>query len=189
MNKKIVIISSLIASSLSMPIMVAAAPSNGNLSFTFSGNIPSLPSDGGSWGFFAADGITPYVAPSSITLSAIDTPDGVRLTSTSESFYIKPKTGSFTANSKITAIMVAAPTIAGTAVQPGKANTVNVSVTLNGIEVSVGTSTDIFDNLSVGADAQRLTLGSVIDVPTEARTASGGDIRVGASIRFAADIT
>ncbi|ANS86547.1 hypothetical protein VSVS12_02808 [Vibrio scophthalmi] len=164
-----------------------AAPTNGNLSFTFSGTIPALPVEGGAWKFVQADGTTAYVPPSSIAFSAADTASGVQLTSTSESFYIKPNTGTFTSSSRITAMLTSNPTIAGTAIKASESSTVTTAITINGTAIRVGTVTDIAT--PTGSAAFLLTLGAVVDIPTAARNAAGGNITVTAPIRFAADIT
>lgn len=167
--------------------VVHAAPTNGNLSFTFSGTIPALPVEGGSWKFVQADGTTAYVPPSSIAFSAADTADGVQLTSTSESFYIKPNSGSFTTSSKITGMLTSNPTIAGTAIRASASNTVETTITINGTALRVGAAIDIAT--PTGSAPQLLTLGTVVDIPTAARNVAGGNITVTAAIRFAADIT
>lgn len=164
-----------------------ATMSHGNLSFTFSGTIPGLPVVGGAWKFVQADGTTAYVPPSSIAFSAADTSDGVQLTSTSESFYIKPNTGSFTGSSKISATLMSNPTIAGTAIKASASSTVETTITINGTVLRVGTATDIAT--PSGSAAYLLTLGTVVDIPTAARNEAGGNITVTAPIRFAADIT
>ncbi|HDZ3732061.1 TPA: hypothetical protein RSW61_003688 [Vibrio harveyi] len=192
MNKKT------IAAALSTTILglglstaASAAVSHGNLTFTFSGNIPALPVAGTGWSFLNADG-TAYTAPSSITLNATDTADGVRLISSSEEFYLKPNAGAgnFTASSKITALLVSQPTISGTAVDPSKLSTVTTTVTLNGVVVPLGsTAADVITISTANSNAQRVTLGAQVDIPTASRSQSGGDLRLTAAIRMAADIT
>ena len=186
MNRKTIVLA-LSTAFIGLSSVSVAAPTQGNLNFTFSGNIPALPSDGGNWSFVQADGTTAYVAPSSISLSSRDTADGVQLTSASETFYIKPDSGNFTESSKITATLTAEPTISGTAVKAGSAGTVDVVVTINGTMVPVATTADVAT--PTGSEATRLSLGTVIDIPTAARTDGGGVLTVSVPIRFAADIT
>ncbi|HDY8067376.1 TPA: hypothetical protein RQK90_004436 [Vibrio vulnificus] len=184
MNKKTIALA-LSAALVGFSSVAIAAPTTGNLNFTFSGNIPALPSSGDGWTFVQADG-TPYVAPSSISLSSQDTADGVQLISTSETFYIKPDSGNFTASSKITAMLTSNPAISGTAVKAGKAGDVEMVVTINGVTVPVGTSADVAT--PVNGDPVSLSLGTVIDIPSDARTAEGGVLTVSVPIRFSADI-
>ncbi|HAU8293441.1 TPA: hypothetical protein I7152_11125 [Vibrio vulnificus] len=190
MNKKtfnIVLSTAILGFGLSS--MASAAVSQGNLTFTFSGNIPALPVPGTGWGFFNADG-TAYTAPSSITLNASDTAAGVRLVSSSEEFYVKPNSGTFAASSNITAVLTSQPIISGTAVNASQLSLVTTDVTLNGISVPVGsTPVNIVTLTAASGDAQRMTLGAQVDIPTAARSQTGGDVRVTASIRMSADIS
>ncbi|WCP80137.1 hypothetical protein PQE20_15235 [Vibrio harveyi] len=188
MNKK-TIAAALSTTLLGLSTAASAAVSHGNLTFTFSGNIPALPVAGTGWGFFNADG-TAYTAPSSVTLNATDTADGVRLISSSEEFYVKPNSGTFAASSHITALLVSQPTVSGTAIDPSKLNTVTTAVTLNGVAVPLGsTPANIITLTTANGDAKRVTLGAQVDVPTAARSQSGGDIRVTAAIRMSADLS
>ncbi|MCY9804858.1 hypothetical protein OTK51_15625 [Vibrio scophthalmi] len=181
-----VLASTFILSSGLYSVNATAAPTNGNLSFTFSGTIPALPVAGDGWKFVEADGTTLYVPPSAISFSSADTADGLALTSTSESFYIKPNTGSFTASSKITAQLIANPTIAGTAIKSSAVNTVTTTVTINGLALNAGTSVDVAT--PSGSAAHELTLSTVVEIPTDARSVEGGSINVTAPIRFSADV-
>ncbi|EGU29146.1 hypothetical protein VII00023_22044 [Vibrio ichthyoenteri ATCC 700023] len=188
MNKKHIsaLVSTIILGSGLYSIAANAAATNGNLSFTFSGTIPALPVAGEGWKFVQADGTTLYVPPSAISFSSADTADGLALTSTSESFYIKPNTGSFTAASNITAQLIANPTIAGTAIKSSAVNTVTTTVTINGVTLNAGSSVDIAS--PTGTNAHELTLSTVVEIPTEARSVEGGSINVTAPIRFSADV-
>lgn len=187
MNRKIIVLA-LSTAFVGLSSVSVAAPSTGHLNFTFSGNIPALPSDGGNWSFVKADGSAAYVAPSSINLSSRDTAEGVQLTSASENFYIKPDgAGTFTTSSKITATLTAEPTISGTAVKAGAAGTVDMVVSINAITVPVASAAVVAT--PTGSRVTRLSLGAVIDIPTAARTTTGGVLTVSVPIRFAADIT
>ncbi|EHH0795695.1 hypothetical protein V6448_001748 [Vibrio vulnificus] len=186
MNRKTIVLA-LSTAFVGLSSVSVAAPTTGSLNFTFSGNIPALPSNGGNWSFVQADGATAYVAPSSINLSSRNTEDGIQLISASETFFIKPDSGSFTGSSTVTATLTAEPTISGTAVKAGKAGMVEMVVTINGTTVPVATTADIAT--PSGSAATRLSLGAVIDIPTAARTEGGGVLTVSVPIRFAADIS
>ncbi|WP_406733628.1 hypothetical protein RJD39_05450 [Vibrio scophthalmi] len=182
-----VLVSTFILSSGLYSVNATAAATNGNLSFTFSGTIPALPVAGDGWKFTQADGTTLYVPPSAISFSSADTADGLELTSASESFYIKPNTGTFTASSKITAQLIANPSIAGTAIKSSEVTTVTTVVSINGVALSAGSSVDVASPSA--AVAHELILSTVVEIPTEARSVDGGSITVTAPIRFSADIT
>ncbi|MGD1448226.1 hypothetical protein [Vibrio harveyi] len=188
---KVAIGMAITVASLGLSTVVSATPSQGNLTFTFSGNIPALPVAGTGWSFVNADG-SAYVAPSSVTLNATDTPTGIRMVSSSEEFYVKPNAanGTFSATSKITAVLVAQPTLSGTAVDASKLSDVETTITLNGVAVPLGAApTDIITFTGANNRTARMSLGAQVDIPNEARSQSGGDIRLTAAIRMAADIT
>lgn len=176
------------AASLGLSTVTTAAETVGNLTFTFSGNIPALSVANAGWSFVDASD-SPYVAPSAIPFSAVDTETGVQLISSSEEFYIQPKGGSFTLNSKIKAVLVAQPVISGTAVNASHLNQVETAVTLNGVDIPVGgEGADVVSFTAQSREKSRLVLGAQVDIPTVARSQSGGVIRLTTALRLSADI-
>lgn len=173
-----------IALGLMASTAASAAVSNGNLSFTFTGVVPATAQPGTTWKFLNASGLD-YQAPAAINFSVANVPNGLQLTSASETFYIKPDGSSAFGTNAIKAQLVAQPTISGTAIKSSAMNTVVTTVTLNGQTVPVGSDLSIS---ATGTNAQMLTLGTVVDIPTAARNASGGTVNVVAPIRFAVDI-
>ena len=171
--------------------VASATPSNGNITFTFSGNVPALPIGGTGWSFYNADG-TPYTAPSAISLNSSDSLTGVQLIANSEDFYVKPNdgAGNLTASSNITALLLSRPTISGTAVKAAQLDDVVSDITINGVSLPVGSVPEIVSVVpNATAEGQRMSLGAQVNIPNSARNADGGDIRIIAAIRMSADIT
>ncbi|MET2851043.1 hypothetical protein ABXV24_04105 [Vibrio owensii] len=173
-----------IALGLMVSTAASAAVSNGNLSFTFVGVVPATAQPGTTWKFLTASGLD-YQAPAAINFSLADVATGLQLTSASETFYIKPNGSATFGTNAIKAQLVAEPTISGTAIQASAMNTVVTTVTLNGQTVPVGSDLTI---AATGNNAQMLTLGTVVNIPTAARNTAGGTVNVVAPIRFAVDI-
>ena len=183
----------LVSNVLTLAILSAFTASSvadvGTLNFNFAGVIPAKTVQAAGWKFVNAAGDL-YIAPGSISMSAeTDADENVVLTSNSEEFYIKPNEGNAFLNTPITAQLVAAPTITGSAILPSKFNLVAPTITINGKEVGAAATTEI---LTVSIDetlgAKRMVLGANVLVPEAARAAEGGNVTLQTTIRFAADI-
>ncbi|KFA99257.1 hypothetical protein [Vibrio sp. ER1A] len=174
---------------LGVSISSIAAPTNGSLTFSFSGQIPATATAGTGWAFVQADGTTPYTAPANIPLVSKNTTSGLELTSSLATFYVKPSTGSFTDASNITARLVANPTLLGTAIIASQLNNVTSSIYINGTPLTT-TSAKVY-TISGSSDStpKAMGLSASVEVPTAARNPSGGAIQVMAILQVAADIT
>ncbi|WP_425669762.1 hypothetical protein ACPSL3_07655 [Vibrio owensii] len=168
---------------------VSAAATEGTLNFNFSGVVPAKTVDASGWDFVIADGVTKYVAPGSISMNAVTQADeSVVLTSNSEEFYIAPEGANTFSTTAITAQLVGAPTITGSALLPSEFDTVTSSITINGLEVIAASETTITTPEASDADAKRMVLGAHVNVPADARASEGGNVTLQTTIRFSAEI-
>lgn len=177
------LITTLTAALFGVSSYALAAPTEGNLNFSFQGVIPAEPSSPGEWGFFDTSG--GEYRPGNISLSGSKLSDGSYqfLMDSPEIFYIKPKSGAFTASSNIQATL-AATSLSGTGLT-GDTSTIIPSININGETLSNSAQ-------SIGAATGgqvRIALTGNVVIPVANINTKGGNMTMTSAIIFSADIT